>query len=143
MSGTGETNLTALIQSMEPVLHAEIFVFCSLSADDRTALAVRPVGIFHEAEGMTLIVPQTVAIAQGWPHVYPCRQITLNVHSSLEAVGFLATVTQALAHQGISVNPVSAYYHDHLFVPMDQAEAAIACLHHLAATATSAASSEP
>lgn len=143
MSETGETNLAALIQSMEPVLYAEILVFCSLPADDLSALAIRPLAMFREAEGMTLIVPQTVAIAQGWPHVYPCRQITLNIYSSLEAVGFLAAITQALARQGISVNPVSAYYHDHLFVPVDQAEAAIACLHHLAATITSATLSEP
>jgi hypothetical protein len=61
--------------------------------------------------------------------------ITLTVHSSLSAVGLLATIAQALAAQNISVNVVSAYFHDHLFVPQAQAEAAIACLQQLAAQA--------
>jgi hypothetical protein len=42
--------------------------------------------------------------------------ITLSIHSSLDAVGFLAAITAQLAEHGISVNVVSAYYHDHLFV---------------------------
>jgi hypothetical protein len=46
-------------------------------------------------------------------------------------VGLLATIAQALAAQNISVNVVSAYFHDHLFVPEGQAEAAIACLQEL------------
>lgn len=54
--------------------------------------------------------------------------ITLTVHSSLEAVGFLAAVTGRLTEAGISVNAVSAFYHDHLFVPEHRAGEA---LHHL------------
>ena len=68
-------------------------------------------------------------------YTYPARMITLTVQSSLEAVGFLAAITAALAAQGISVNPVSAYYHDHLFVPIHQTDRAMACLHQLAAQA--------
>lgn len=43
--------------------------------------------------------------------------ITLNVHSALDAVGFLAHVTSALAREEMRVNPGSAFFHDHLFVP--------------------------
>jgi hypothetical protein len=50
----------------------------------------------------------------------------LTVHSSLEAVGFLAAITARLAETGISVNVVSAFYHDHLFVPHDRADEALA-----------------
>ncbi|RVD48425.1 ACT domain-containing protein, partial [Mesorhizobium sp. M2D.F.Ca.ET.140.01.1.1] len=56
------------------------------------------------------------------------RMITLNIHSSLEAVGFLAAITTRLAAAGMSVNPVSAFYHDHLFVPAERAEEAMAIL---------------
>lgn len=47
------------------------------------------------------------------------------VFSILEAVGFLATITNKLAENNISVNAVSAYYHDHLFVTTDKAEQAM------------------
>jgi hypothetical protein len=59
--------------------------------------------------------------------------ITLTVHSSLEAVGFLAAVTVPLAEAGISVNAVSAFHHDHLFVPVERAEDAQLLLQRLAA----------
>ena len=57
--------------------------------------------------------------------------ITLNVHSALDAVGFLAAVATALSERGIGVNPVAGYYHDHLFIPADRAEEAMAVLEGL------------
>lgn len=57
--------------------------------------------------------------------------ITLNVNSDLAAVGFLAAITPALAQAGISVNVVSAYYHDHLFVPEGKAKEALKILQKL------------
>ena len=35
----------------------------------------------------------------------------------------------------MGVNPVSAYFHDHLFVPADRADEAVALLEQLAAEA--------
>ncbi|MGD1907266.1 MAG: ACT domain-containing protein [Leptolyngbyaceae cyanobacterium] len=128
---TGETNLTALLLHMTPHLHPEIFVFCTLPSQFLETLPLAPRCTFQEAEGMTLLVTQAEAESQNWPYTYECRQITLKIHSSLEAVGFLAAITNALTAEGISVNPVSAYYHDHLFVPAGQAEQAIVCLQNL------------
>ncbi len=65
------------------------------------------------------------------PYAFPCRWITLRIHSSLEAVGLLAAVTGRLAKAGISVNAVSAYYHDHLFVSPEKAEEAMQILEGL------------
>ena len=59
--------------------------------------------------------------------------ITLNVHSALEAVGFLAVIVPALAARGMGVNPVAGFFHDHLFIPSDKAEDALDCLHQLVA----------
>lgn len=87
---------------------------------------------------MTLIVEQTQAAKVGLESVYPCHRITLTVHSDLAAVGLLATVTQVLATAGISVNAISAYYHDHLFVPCDRADDAMACLQTLTTDSQSA-----
>ncbi|WP_292127622.1 ACT domain-containing protein, partial [Mesorhizobium sp.] len=57
----------------------------------------------------------------------------LDIHSSLDAVGFLAAITTRLAAAGMGVNPVSAFYHDHLFVPAERAEEALGLLRQLAA----------
>jgi uncharacterized protein len=54
--------------------------------------------------------------------------ITLTIHSSLEAVGLTAAVSQELTNAGISCNVVAAYYHDHLFVAIEDAERAIEVL---------------
>jgi hypothetical protein len=58
--------------------------------------------------------------------------VTLNVHSALEAVGFLARITARLAGLGMGVNPVSAFFHDHLFVPEARAAEALEALRAMA-----------
>jgi hypothetical protein len=57
--------------------------------------------------------------------------ITLTAHSSLSAVGFLAAITGQLSQAGMSIHPVSAYYHDHLFVPWESKWQAIDLLREL------------
>ncbi|MEO0540334.1 MAG: ACT domain-containing protein [Cyanobacteria bacterium P01_A01_bin.105] len=123
----GETQLDSLLVTMQPHLQPEVYVFCTLSTG-QVPDGVTPICQFREPEGLTLIVTQGQAEQWGLPYTYPARLITLRVQSSLAAVGFLAVVTQALAAQGISVNPVSAYYHDHLFVPVGHADQAMGVL---------------
>ena len=91
-------------------------------------LPVKPLLTFREAEGTTLVIRQDQAEHLSLPYQFPSRLITLTVHSSLEAVGFLAAITARLAAAGISVNAVSAFYHDHLFVPEDRADEAMRIL---------------
>jgi hypothetical protein len=43
-------------------------------------------------------------------------------------VGFLARITEVLAAQGFSVNVISAYYHDYLYIKADQAQDALETL---------------
>jgi uncharacterized protein len=89
--------------------------------------------IFREREGDTLILLEEEARAAGLSSAFRSRMITLNIHSSLDAVGFLAAITARLAAVGMSVNPVSAYFHDHLFVPADRADDAVNILQALVA----------
>jgi hypothetical protein len=124
----GERNLTTLLQNMTPELHEGVFVFCSMPEDKEIPAALKPVHIFREREGTAFIIRREQAEAAGLPYQFASRLITLTVHSSLEAIGFLAAITGRLAEAGISVNAVSAFYHDHLFVPEHRAEEA---LHHL------------
>ncbi|MGG6241649.1 ACT domain-containing protein [Nodosilinea sp. AN01ver1] len=128
---TGETNLGQLLATMQPVQRAGEYVFCNLPAEQARHLALEPIGLFHEEEGLTLILPRSQADGADLPYDAVFAMITLTVHSSLEAVGFLAAIATQLASHGISVNPVSAFYHDHLFVPVAQAEMAMALLHEL------------
>ena len=133
---SGETDLDRLIATMAARLDPETYVFATLPAEASYS-SLAPRMTFAEAEGMTLILTKSEAEAQGIPFEYPCRMITLTVHSSLAAVGFLARITTALAANGISVNPVSAFHHDHLFVPEDRADEVMSLLADLSATARS------
>ena len=54
--------------------------------------------------------------------------ITLNVHSSLEAVGLTAAIATRLAQHNISANVVAGFFHDHIFVPENDAEQALTAL---------------
>ncbi|MBF9232860.1 ACT domain-containing protein [Microvirga alba] len=130
----GETDLQRLIASMTPVLTPGTYVFATTDnpGPDLVAAALM---LFREDEGVTLIVPQALAEAHGLKAIYPCRCITLSIHSSLEAVGFLAAITSALAQAGIGVNPVSAFFHDHLFIAEDRAAEAMEILRGLSAQA--------
>lgn len=128
----GEMDLDQLIRSMNPVLHDETFVFATVDPDWDTG-QLSPVMTFIEQEGKTLILARDIAIAENIAHEFECRMITLNIHSALEAVGFLARITQRLAAFGMGVNPVSGFYHDHLFIPQDRAEDALAELQRMVA----------
>jgi len=126
-----ETNLKKLLALMEPELRPEEFVFATVSHADFKELQLEPWGWFREHEGITLILEKNAATTAGLKHTFPSRMITLTVHSSLEAVGFLAVITERLAAAGISVNAISAYYHDHLLVSLDRASQAMEILHQL------------
>lgn len=133
----GETSLERLLSGARPVLDPKTYVFTSTQAG---ALPSNPavIGTFREDEGLTLIAEQRWAESEGLDSSYPCRRITLAIHSSLEAVGLIAAVSTELAAAGISSNPVSAFYHDHLFVPQEEAARALATLERLVAEARSA-----
>lgn len=124
----GEGNLATLLRTMKPEMQEGIFVFCSIPEDEEILATLRPLLIFREREGTSVIVRREEAEAAGLPHLFASRQITLSVHSSLEAIGFLAAITGRLANVGISVNAVSAFYHDHLFVPEHRANEALRLL---------------
>ena len=127
---SGETDLQRLLGTLEPTLRPETYVFASVKAAfDASDLG--PLMRFCEAEGDTLILPQAAAVEAGLDYDFACRQITLQVHSSLEAVGLMATVAGALKDAGIPANVVAGFYHDHIFVPAGCAEQALECLNAL------------
>jgi hypothetical protein len=125
MEMRGETNLKNLIAEMHPTLAESPYVFCTIDPETAPGGIINPLGTFREAEGISIIITQPQAVDADLPFDSTWACITLAVHSSLKAVGFLATVVDQLARAGISVNPVSGYYHDHLFVPWESRRNAI------------------
>jgi len=129
----GIADLDTLLASMEPELMPGEFVFCSLPAGATLPGGIKPVGAFDEREGRTLILAADAAARLDCPKSAPMRQITLTVHSSLEAVGLTAAFAGELARHGISANVVAGFYHDHIYVGSADAERAIAALRDLSA----------
>ncbi len=127
---SGVVDLDDLCRQMTPRLADGVYVYCTFS-DFRLPGGVEPICTFREAEGLTAIVGRREAEAAALPYVFPCRLITLTVHSSLDAVGFLARITDRLARAGIACNAVAAFHHDHLFVPETDARRALAVLRRL------------
>jgi len=126
----GEKELKTLLASMSPSLDDTDWVFAVVGEEDAVRLTPHAIASFREVEGLTLVLPQ--AAADDLKNVSaPMSRITLEVHSSLEAVGLTAAIAGALAEEVISANVVAAYYHDHIFVPKASADRALAVLQAL------------
>ena len=120
----GERNLDLLLKTMQPLLMDGKWVFRTSANGFDAATLETAILMFREPGGVTIISPAT-------PTDYDLpiwSMITLSIHSSLEAVGFLAAITTSLAAMDIPVNAVSAYYHDHIFVPYGRRDDAMECL---------------
>lgn len=122
----------AMITGMAPRLDDVAWVFCTGGAPHQAALAT-----FRESEGLSQILPLKVAVAAGFDVSLPMARIVLDVFSALDGFGLTAAVAGALADEGIACNMVAAFHHDHVFVPWDVREAALAVLMRLQSQAAS------
>jgi len=124
-----ETDLKILLQSIAPTLDSTDFVFLTFPGAGFGEYAdLQPVVFVVEDEGMTLVVPKALADQKGLNYEGVFKRITLQVHSSLEAVGLTAAFAAKLTDHDISANVVAGYYHDHIFVSASQAASAMAAL---------------
>lgn len=122
------SDLSTLLRHMSPVLEETIYVFASVPEERLKSLNAIPLMIFREAEGVTLVLAKSDAEAEQIEGAMASKRITLNVHSALEAVGFMAVISNALKDVGVPCNVVAGYYHDHLFIPLDKVDRAMAVL---------------
>ncbi|ROO86310.1 hypothetical protein EDD29_3874 [Actinocorallia herbida] len=127
---TPETDLAKLLAGMRPGLSPGRYVFTSVPGPVPAGLA--PIVTVAEDEGLTLVLRQEEADAACLPYDYVAARITLRVHSALAAVGLTAAVSRVLAEAGLSCNVVAGFHHDHLFVPHEAADRAVALLTALA-----------
>lgn len=126
-------NLDTLLKTLAPSLDDSSYVFCpfpdknSLPGTDK----FMPLATIQEEEGITWIITQDQADRLKLAYEQTFSRITLNVYSSLTAVGLTAAVSTTLAHRGISANVVAGYYHDHIFVASADAAKALQTLQNL------------
>lgn len=115
----GERDLSRLLLGLKPKLYPERYAFAETA---EPTLQAGQFAIVREDEGLTSI------------HCDPqgeWARISLEAHSSLEAVGLTAALSEALTGAGISANVIAGLRHDHLFVPWDRRNEALECLERL------------
>jgi len=126
----GITDIQVLLKDMKPVLDKTEYVFTSFEVNNlnEKIISLNPLATFQENEGLTAVITKKTAEQQNLACDAVFNKITLEVHSSLEAVGLTAAIATALTANNISANVIAGYYHDHIFVLVDNAELALATL---------------
>jgi hypothetical protein len=134
---SGQTDLRAMLQSISVSVRPDRYTVLTLSKDEKSP----PVGhgvaaVMEESEGITVVATVQRAREEGWPEDFVATWLTIDVHSSLEAVGLTAAFSGALGRAGIACNVIAAFHHDHILVPHDKSEAAVEVIEALATPTT-------
>lgn len=126
----GEKDLNILLKGLKPKLNPGTYVFGSIPTTENISKE-QILFEFKEKEGITVILLKEKADELGINYPFVASWISLTIHSSLDAVGLTAAVSTALTKQNISCNIVAAFYHDHIFVPVDTTQLAMQVLEEL------------
>ena len=96
-----------------------------------------------EDEGTTSVVAFEDAERLGADLSFVAAWLTLDMFSSLDAIGLTAAVARALAERGIPCNVLAGFHHDHLLVPYELAGPAMAAIDGLRTPATRSSGAPP
>ena len=119
-----------ILKKLNPKLNDGEYVFCSVNnIEDIDSNKI--IGSFKEKEGVSIILSKKEAINLKLSYSFIAAWITLRVYSSLEDVGLTANFSNALSNNGISCNVISGYYHDHVFVNINDKDKAMNILKNL------------
>ena len=125
----GMTDLEEMLRTLTVSVRPDRYTF--LSTEEVPALGDGVAAVLTEAEGTTVVTTVARAEAEGWPVDFEAAWLTLDVHSALEAVGLTAAFSAALGAAEIPCNVLAGFHHDHLLVPADRADDAVAVLEGL------------
>jgi uncharacterized protein len=117
---TGERDLRRILADLKPILSDERYAF---EKSDNAVFDTDIFALVREEEGVSAI---RVRPTGEW------ARLSLGVHSSLEAVGLTAALSNALAAAGISANVIAGLNHDHIFVPWELRKDALRVIDGLA-----------
>ena len=91
-----------------------------------------PLGaVVVEDEGTTLVVDVDRARELGLTWAFEAAWLTVDVRTALVGVGVTATLSRALAAADLPCNVLAGLHHDHLLVPVERADEALAVLRAL------------
>ena len=95
------SDLNLLLTHLQPELNPGRYAFVSLPFEMEVDAAF-VVASIRESEGLSVILPEQIALELGLSVAFTTAWITLTVHSDLAAVGLTAAFSQVLAQSGIS-----------------------------------------
>lgn len=96
-------------------------VYCVVSlTDPDDQLRNGAAATIVEDEAVTLVITTAQADARSLPYDFPAAWVTVDVHSSLHALGLTAILAGRLSDHGIPCNVLAGFYHDHLLVPSEE-----------------------
>lgn len=124
----GERDLELMLRTLDVERRPGTYTFVT---GEWPALAACAAATVTEVEGTTYVVGVDDAEAAGAAVDFRAAWLSLTVVSDLEAVGLTAAFARALADEGIPCNVLAGYHHDHLLVPEDRADDAVAALRRL------------
>ena len=127
MTAPGETDLDAMLAKLAVERRPGVFTYIAVEVPTPGLLAAAQ-AVVKEGELTTIVLPVEAAERSGQPVAVRLAWLTLTVYSSLEAIGLTAAVSARLTEHDISCNVLAGYHHDHLLVPLERVDDAIAAL---------------
>lgn len=124
---SGETDLAKMLRELSVVVRSDQYCLVSLP-DPPDRLRQEAAATIEEPEGTTLVLTTDVADHEGLPYDFEAAWLTLEVHSSLHAVGLTAAVAERLGRVDLPCNVLAGYFHDHLLVPATRVDEAVTVL---------------
>ena len=134
VQGSGERDLGLMLAALTVSRRPGEYHLASLGAEDAAGLTLGSgvEALISEPESdrdtVTVVADRDAADRLGLTTAFIAAWLTLDVHSSLEAVGLTAAVSRTLADGEIACNVLAGFHHDHLLVPIDRVDEAIECL---------------
>jgi hypothetical protein len=121
---TLETPVPALLFGAKPEVRDGVFVLVG----GEIPAQLRQLGSVTTNGVRAVILSKIQADAAGLRYPFAASWITVRIHSSVKASRLTSTVVEALDGAGIRCVVVAGYAHNHLFVPENRTQEALAVL---------------
>ena len=113
-----------IVQDLQPVLNPGVYAF-TVAPDGMSLGALDIVASVREREGLSLVAEESAVLRAGLPVMFRAAWITLSATTELQATGLMARFSAVLANARIACNVFAGVHHDHIFVPIEDAQRAL------------------